>query len=190
MDCYINKDTMQDTNVHALNPTSASLLGFLHERPMTGWEINEMADGRIGKFWSITKSQVYRELTALLSAGYIAAKEKGSRKKQPYIITDAGKAAFSKWIHTFDSPETIRIPMLLAVSFARFMEKGAVQKLLQDYLDVHSQQLYAYETTLDLLSSNGNDTDARRTLSFGIKYEKMTIEWIQETLESYEEGRP
>jgi hypothetical protein len=44
-----------------LNPTAASLLGFLHAGPMTGWDLVATAETLIGDFWSLTRSQVYRE---------------------------------------------------------------------------------------------------------------------------------
>ncbi len=52
-----------------LNATAASLLGFLHEGPKTGWDLVATAQDRIGKFWSVTTSQVYRELAAMEAAG-------------------------------------------------------------------------------------------------------------------------
>jgi len=45
-----------------LNATAGSLLGLLSHRPMTGWELYASFEDTIGNFWSITRSQVYREL--------------------------------------------------------------------------------------------------------------------------------
>ena len=41
-----------------VNPTAASLLGFLHDGPMSGWDLVNRAQERIGEFWSLTRSQV------------------------------------------------------------------------------------------------------------------------------------
>lgn len=49
------------TSRRPLNSTAASLLGFLHEGPMSGWDLVNLAQERIGDFWTITQSQVYRE---------------------------------------------------------------------------------------------------------------------------------
>ena len=51
------------TNATDLNPTAASLLGYLDVGPMTGWDLNEFVRASIGNFWNVTRSQVYRELT-------------------------------------------------------------------------------------------------------------------------------
>ena len=57
------------TATDTLNPTAASLLGLLHHGPMTGWELVSSAQTTIGLFWSLTRSQVYRELSAMTAAG-------------------------------------------------------------------------------------------------------------------------
>ena len=45
-----------------LNSTAASLLGFLHEKPCSGYDLEVVIDGSIGRFWNVTRSQIYREL--------------------------------------------------------------------------------------------------------------------------------
>mgnify|MGYP003290276216 CR=1 FL=1 len=78
-----------------LNATAASLLGFLHEGPKTGWDLVTTAQERIGKFWSLTTSQVYRELSAMERDGLIEAGETGPRARKPYALTDDGRRAFA-----------------------------------------------------------------------------------------------
>ena len=67
-----------------LNATAASLLGFLHDGPMTGWDLVTVAEQRIGSFWSLTQSQVYRELSRHGRRRTGAAGERGRRDRQPY----------------------------------------------------------------------------------------------------------
>ena len=43
-----------------LNTTAASLLGMLHDGPLSGWDLVAKAEDEIGAFWSLTRSQVYR----------------------------------------------------------------------------------------------------------------------------------
>ena len=100
-----------------LNATAASLLGFLHEGPMTGWDLVATAQRRIGDFWSLTQSQVYRELSGMAGAGLVEAGERGARDRRPYRLTEAGRRAFAAWIARPPGPETIRFPLLLTVLF-------------------------------------------------------------------------
>src|SRR5690348_14735147 len=81
-----------------LNATAAALLGLLHEGPMTGGQLMVVAERRLGSFWSMTRSQVYRELPALADAGFVRMGKPGPRASQPYSITAAGKRAFSRWL--------------------------------------------------------------------------------------------
>src|SRR6266699_2831959 len=77
-----------------LNATAASLLGFLHQGPLTGWDLVQTAEREIGDFWSLTRSQVYRELAAMAEAGRVEAGERGPRDRRPYGLTEAGGPAF------------------------------------------------------------------------------------------------
>src|ERR1700709_1681810 len=57
--------------VRDLNATSAALLGLLHTGPMTGGQLVVAAGERFGSFFSVTRSQVYRELPVLAEAGLL-----------------------------------------------------------------------------------------------------------------------
>src|SRR5919106_2822334 len=81
-----------------LTPTAASLLGFLHDGPMSGWDLVARAEERIGEFWSLTRSQVYRELARMADEGLAEAGEPGSRARKVYEITDRGRTAFADWV--------------------------------------------------------------------------------------------
>ena len=121
-------DVKMDTMPRQLNSTAASLLGFLHEGPMTGWDLVAIAQRRIGDFWSLTQSQVYRELAAMAEADLVRAGERGPRDRQPYELTDAGRAAFREWLNREPGAETIRFPLLLMLVFGRHLEPGRAQR--------------------------------------------------------------
>lgn len=94
---------------HSLNATAASLLGSLHEGPMTGWDLVAVAQQRIGNFWTLTQSQVYRELAAMAKSGLVEAGEPRPRDRKPFTITSRGRAAFREWIDREPGLEHIRI---------------------------------------------------------------------------------
>src|SRR5260370_35961599 len=80
-----------------VNATAAALLGLLHEGPMTGGQLMAAAQRRLGAYWSMTRSQVYRELPALADAGYVKLGKPGAPSSQPYAITPAGRRGFPAW---------------------------------------------------------------------------------------------
>ena len=52
-----------------------------------------MAQDRIGNFWTLTQSQVYRELARMTEDGLVTVGVPGPRDRKPYTITDAGRTA-------------------------------------------------------------------------------------------------
>ena len=80
---------MADSGV---NPTAAALLGLLHEGPMTGGQLMAAAERRLAPYWSMTRSQVYRELPVLAERGFVRLGKPGPRMSQPYAITASREA--------------------------------------------------------------------------------------------------
>jgi DNA-binding PadR family transcriptional regulator len=163
-----------------LNATAASLLGFLHDGPMTGWDLVVTAQDRIGDFWSLTQSQVYRELAAMAATGLVRAGERGRRDRQPYAITDAGRAAFAEWVAREPGAETIRFPLLLGVLFGRHLPPGRLAEHLHRHRAVHAARLADYERQRAELPPGAADAEpyAVATLDFGLAYERAVLTWF------------
>lgn len=96
-----------------LNATAAALLGLLHDGPATGGQLVAGADERFGAFFSVTRSQVYRELPALSKEGLVRLGKQGPRSSQQYVITAAGKKAFKSWLLSEAGPDHLRSPLIL-----------------------------------------------------------------------------
>ncbi len=58
---------------------------------MTGGQLVAAAGERFGLFFSVTRSQVYRELPALTEEALLRLGKQGPRASQQYVITAAGK---------------------------------------------------------------------------------------------------
>src|ERR1700689_1449152 len=100
-----------------LNPTAAALLGLLHGDDASGYELWNAAREFIGDFWTVTRSQVYRELAALDSRGLIEAQAVGARSRRAYRITQEGRAAFAKWVAQAPGDLQIRSPRAPTLAF-------------------------------------------------------------------------
>ncbi|MGH3319249.1 MAG: PadR family transcriptional regulator [Streptosporangiaceae bacterium] len=163
-----------------LNATAASLLGFLHEGPLTGWDLVATAQRVIGDFWSLTQSQVYRELATMAEAGLVEAGERGRRDRRPYAITDAGRAAFAEWVGREPGPETIRFPLLLTVAFGHHLEPERLATFLGDHRAMHARRLAAYEAQRKAAEATDREPDpyAMATLDFGLCYERAVLAWF------------
>lgn len=165
-----------------LNATAASLLGFLHQGPLTGWDLVQTAQGEIGDFWSITQSQVYRELAAMAEAGLVEAGERGPRDRRPYSLTPAGRTAFAEWVRREPGPETIRFPLLLTVLFGGHLPDEVLHGFLERHRAVHAGRLAAYERQHRAAVAAGASERAPyalATLEFGISYERAVLDWFE-----------
>jgi len=162
-----------------LNATAASLLGFLHYGPLSGWDLLVTARTVIGQFWSITQSQVYRELAAMERAGLIEAQQSGPRDRRPYELTAAGRAAFADWISREPGPEQIRYPLLLTISFGAHLPRETLARFIASHRAAHADQLSRYEA-VKTAATDAPDADrfALATLEFGIRYERAVLEWF------------
>jgi DNA-binding PadR family transcriptional regulator len=163
-----------------LNATAASLLGFLHAGPMTGWDLVATAQGAIGDFWSLTQSQVYRELAMMAEAGLVEAGEREARDRRPYRLTEAGRKAFADWAEREPGPETIRFPLLLAIGFGRHLPPGRLAGYVRRHREIHAERLAEYERTRAAAAAGDGPPDpyATATLDFGLAYERAVLAWF------------
>ena len=163
-----------------LNATAASLLGFLHHGPKSGWDLAGTAQTVIGDFWSLTQSQVYRELSAMEVAGLVEAGERGRRHRRPYAITEAGRVAFAEWVDREPGPETIRFPLLLTIAFGRHLPTRRLAGFVDQHRAVHQARLEGYEEQRRAAEATRGDADpyALATLDFGLAYERAVLDWF------------
>ncbi|MQA11709.1 MAG: PadR family transcriptional regulator [Pseudonocardiaceae bacterium] len=160
-----------------LNATAASLLGLLHDGPMTGWDLVATAQSRIGSFWTLTQSQVYRELAKMSEAGLVRAGETGPRDRKPFTITTVGKRAFVDWLACEPAAEQIRFPLLLTMSFAGHLPPGRLDEIIQSQRETHAERLTEYRRQEPRLA---DDPQRLATLRFGIRHEQAVLDWFDE----------
>jgi len=163
-----------------LNATAASLLGLLHAGPMTGWDLVSTAQRRIGNFWTLTQSQVYRELARMTETGLVTVGEPGPRDRKPYTITKAGRAAFAEWINNEPAREQIRMPLLLTIQFADHLPPGRLREIIDTLRARHASRLAEYREHEKLLAEASDERERLATLRFGIRHEQAVLDWFDE----------
>ena len=167
-----------------LNSTAASLLGFLHDGPLTGAAVYRTAEGRIGDFWSLTRSQVHRELDSMTAAGLVDAGSRGPRDARTFTITEDGRAAFREWADLDPEPETIRFPLLLLVGFGEHLPPDRLRAHLAAHRAIHATRLATYHAMRDGAGDQDPGPERRpfaiATLAFGLAYEAAVLDWFDE----------
>jgi DNA-binding PadR family transcriptional regulator len=161
-----------------LNSTAAALLGLLHEEPMTGGELVAAAKERFGAFWSVTRSQVYRELPGLANAGYVRPGKLGPRAAQPYAITAAGKRAFRTWLAEPSGSDHARNPLVLRLGFGAHHGPEQLRKLVDEARTQHQEALAAYRIRATELKKAKADPFTHATTEFAIAYERALLRWL------------
>ncbi|GIF66113.1 PadR family transcriptional regulator [Asanoa ishikariensis] len=161
-----------------INPTAAALLGLLHEGPMTGGQLMASAERRLGPYWSMTRSQVYRELPALAEQGYVRLGKPGPRSSQPYAITASGKRAFSRWLSETPGRDAVRNPTALRVAFGQQHSGGQLKELYANANAYHSEQLASAREQAREAKKEG-DSYGAAALDFAINYHKAALSWLK-----------
>jgi DNA-binding PadR family transcriptional regulator len=162
----------------AINPTAAALLGLLHEGPMTGGQLMAAAERRLAPFWSMTRSQVYRELPVLAEQGLVRLGKPGPRSSQPYAITASGKRTFSRWLTDLPGKDTIRNPVALRVAFGPQHSATQLRNLYTAANEYHTAALAsAREQVKD--AKKAGDNFGASALEFAVAYHKAALSWLK-----------
>lgn len=136
------------------------------------------AERRLGAYWSMTRSQVYRELPALAESGYVKLGKPGPRSSQPYSITPAGKRAFGRWLTEEPGRDTVRNPVALRTAFGKY-QSGTQLKSTYDQATVyHNAALNEAREAAKELKKDG-DEFAAAALEFAVGYHKAALAWLR-----------
>jgi len=166
---------MPDTQI---SPTAAALLGLLHEGPMTGGQLMAAAERRLGPYWSMTRSQVYRELPVLAEMGYVRLGKPGPRSSQPYSITASGKRAFSRWLTEAPGRDAIRNPTALRVAFGQQSTANQLRTVVTGANEYHAEAL-AIPREQAKEAKRAGDTYGAAALEFAVAYHKAALTWLK-----------
>ncbi|MBA3339561.1 MAG: PadR family transcriptional regulator [Geodermatophilaceae bacterium] len=161
-----------------LNSTSAALLGLLHDGPLTGGQLVAQADERLGPLWTLTRSQVYRELPVLAGRGYLRAGKPGPRASLAYTISAAGKRAFAEWLASPLETDHPRNPLLLRLGFGSYHSRAELRRLIAEAREQHEASLAVHKGTAGHLKRTKGNAYALAAADFGVAYEKALLKWL------------
>jgi len=136
------------------------------------------ADRRLGAFWSMTRSQVYRELPALADMGYVRLGKPGARSSQPYAITPSGKRAFVRWLNADAGHEALRNPVALRTAFGKHQTPAALAGTYSEAVEFHTVALAEVREAVKALKKEGETFEAS-ALEFAVGYHKAALAWLK-----------
>jgi DNA-binding PadR family transcriptional regulator len=145
---------------------------------MTGGQLMAAAERRLSPYWSMTRSQVYRELPVLADQGYVRLGKPGPRSSQPYAITAAGKRTFARWLTESPGRDAIRNPVALRVAFGSLHSANQLRSLYAEANEHHAEALAAArEQARD--AKKAGDTFGSAALEFAVAYHKAALSWLK-----------
>ena len=145
---------------------------------MTGGQLMAAAERRLGPYWSMTRSQVYRELPVLAEMGYVRLGKPGPRSSQPYAITASGKRAFGRWLTEPPGRDALRNPVALRVAFGEQHTADQLHTLYSEANEYHAQALAAVREQAKEVKKAGDQYGAA-ALEFAVAYHKAALSWLK-----------
>ena len=167
-----------------LTTSSHAILGLLSIAPMSGYDLFQAVERSVGRFWPISRSQVYAELPRLEGAGLIEGTDVPQARlpdKRVFRLTEAGEAALDAWLadSAAEDPQ-FRIPFLVKTLFGHRRQPAGTAGLLRAVEDEAAIQAGQYQEFLELLHSVPNSAYARMTVLFGLRVAQAIAAWASE----------
>jgi PadR family transcriptional regulator AphA len=166
----------------------AAILGFLELEPTTGYSLRQRFEGSVASFWTVTQSQIYRELHALEREGRVTVSiEPGSGKpdRKVYATTPAGRAELAEWLAAPVPPLEMRHPLLLKFVFAAGVDTGVLDGVLARYEEglVAARREYAArrdEPAIFSLARTRREAAVwRLSIDHGVEYCAAELAWVR-----------
>jgi DNA-binding PadR family transcriptional regulator len=114
----------------------AAILGFLRLEPTSGYMLRKRFEGSVGSFWSVTQSQIYRELHALEKHGSVVSEREpgeGKPDRLVYALSAKGRAELDEWLAEPVEPVQLRHPLLLKLVFSADVKPAVLDEVLARY---------------------------------------------------------
>ena len=174
--------------------TSYAILGMLSLAPMSGYELTQSVDKTIAHFWTISKSQVYAELSRLENLGFLRGTEIEQERlpdKRTYELTVEGGRALDEWLTTAGAEYSrLRSVPLLKMFFAHRLKRDAIDELLERHRTDADAARAQLETIVQMLDDVPEAFFARATALVGLRTAEGTVRAIDEIRATVPKQRP
>jgi DNA-binding PadR family transcriptional regulator len=160
------------------------ILGLLHNRPFTGYEIKQAFQHQFSYFFDASYGTIYPTLGKMEKLGYIT-KESIPQDNRPvkhvYSLTDKGREQFQDYLRSPPEDEAYRSDFLIRLVFGEFLETDAVIRLIENNLKACRSNLSELEDKKRRFCDQMNPTQLI-VLSMGIETSKARLKVLEEGL--------
>jgi len=168
-----------------------AILGFLKDKPLTGYELKSVFDMTVRHFWPADQSRIYRALSSLADEGWteVEVVEQDTRPdRKVYHITDAGRAELHRWLTTPLPGKGQHHAELVQVFFAGQLNDGEILDMLRR-MAAMAEAEYNVLSSHPALSGDCPIENTSRslffkmlTLHYGIYISNASATWLKETI--------
>jgi PadR family transcriptional regulator AphA len=177
----------------------AAILGFLSLEPASGYNLKRRFEVSVGSFWSVTQSQIYRELHALSREGFVVvgqAPGQGKAAKKIYELSKSGRKVLEAWLRQPLEPVQLRHPLLLKFVFSGDVEPEVLDGLLEHYRSSLERTQADHAALLAAIGSFGLARSEREmqiwrlSIEHGLAWCELEMAWIDRARATLQPARP
>jgi len=166
------------------NKTKYAILGLLHFKPMSGYDIKKYADRSLSFFWSENFGHIYPVLKQLELEGLVTSRKESTDHKPQRIVfsvTENGVKALHEWmtLDTMDYP-TVRDELLLRVFFGETVSGDQMTHFLEKQKEVYTEKLSMVKSVEGAVAKMITDSEIEFP---GFKFWRMTMEYGHDIFE-------
>lgn len=167
------------------------ILGFLVEKPMSGYDIKQMMENSVSYFFDASYGAIYPALKRMEKEKLIekeVVQQDGKPNKNLFVITESGKEAFQTYMDSPLSPTLIRSDLLMRIFFGRHTNVAKIT----EWLHIEKEKAQAQLENLSKISDMYPEMERHKkiTLLYGMDEAKFTLSWIEKELQQLaEEGQ-
>ena len=169
------------------------MLTLLAREPLTGYDIKQQMNTRMGAFWKVNNNQVYPELAKMEESGLISLREVEQESYRParkvYEITEVGKEALIQWTIEPVELATIKDEFLVKAYNTWLVEPDKMLIRIEEAKQKHIEKLSVYIEKIEELKSLLDPnlkydpiSSSIDVVEHGILYERMYIDWCEKVI--------
>ena len=165
------------------------LLGLLHEKPMSGYELKKTIDYTVGFFYSTSFGSLYPALKRLEEKEYVFAEkvEGDSKNKKIYTLRKAGKEAFKEWLG--QPLKSSKNEHLIKIFFIDYLDEEKRSSLLEEFqVTLKKERLMLKEVEQIVIGELAELTNPQdfyyrlSVLQYGIRHFEMELNWLEDIM--------
>ena len=158
------------------------ILGSLHARPRSGYEIKRLVDRSTRFFWAASYGQIYPELRHLEEQGLVAgsSEPRGGRPRRVFRLTRPGRDALREWLRAPEFGYELRDEGLLKLFFADALAPDEALDVVRSFRAHREGVLDRLREIEEELPPRVRGSFAALALDYGIGLHEWNVNWCLE----------